>query len=140
MCAVSVDPPLLLVCVAKTSETLPLIERASSFVVTIMSPGGEDSVSRLATKSPGKFDRIGWTPSPISGHPIITAHRSAFLDCVVAERISAGDHDVFIARIVGGEHTPAAAPLIYLRRQFHRIVELDPEVTCANGPNSGRMK
>jgi flavin reductase (DIM6/NTAB) family NADH-FMN oxidoreductase RutF len=140
MVPVSAEPPLLLVCVAKTSDTLAFLDEASSFVVNIMAPGAGPTVSRLATKSPDKFRGIAWQPSPVTANPIIRAHRSAFLDCVVTERITAGDHYIFIGRIVAGEQQADVEPLLYFRRQFHRLGPASAEPTASavrsTGPTS----
>src|SRR5260370_7991020 len=60
-CAVSLDPPLALACVDKTSNTLPAVQHAGGFTANILAAGPEPPPRPMATKLPHQFDR---TPCP----------------------------------------------------------------------------
>jgi flavin-dependent trigonelline monooxygenase, reductase component len=122
MCAVSADPPLLLVCIDKRSDTLPFIRAAGSFSLNVMSVGAEAAVSRLATKLPDKFAGVRWERSPEAGNPVLQDNLLGFADCRVVELVDAGDHVVLIGRIAAA--VPGfGEPLIYYRRGFHQLDE-----------------
>ena len=59
-CAVSVDPPLALVCIDKTSNTLPAVQHTGGFTANILAAGREHLARRMATKLSDKFDGIAW--------------------------------------------------------------------------------
>ena len=59
-CAVSLEPPLALACIDKTSNTLPAVQRAGSFTANILAAGREQLARRMASKLSDKFDGIAW--------------------------------------------------------------------------------
>ena len=58
-CAVSLDPPLALACVDKTSNTLPAVQHAGGFTANILAVGRDQLARRMASKLSDKFDGIG---------------------------------------------------------------------------------
>src|SRR2546426_12846319 len=71
-CAVSVDPPLALVCIDKTSNTLPAVQHTGGVTANILAAGREQLARRLATKLSDKVGGIAWPPpgSTIGG-PVV---------------------------------------------------------------------
>lgn len=65
--SVSLDPPLVGFCVMTTSNTWPVIERSGSFGVSILAHDQTGICRRLAGKGPDKFDRVPWSPAPVTG-------------------------------------------------------------------------
>src|SRR5260221_6761600 len=59
-CAVSLEPPLALACIDKTSNTLPALQHAGGFTANILAAGREQLARRMATKLTDKFDGIAW--------------------------------------------------------------------------------
>jgi len=68
-CAVSLQPPLALACVDKTSNTLPAVQHTGGFTANILAAGREQLARRMATKVSDKFDSIAWrrAESPLGG-------------------------------------------------------------------------
>jgi flavin reductase (DIM6/NTAB) family NADH-FMN oxidoreductase RutF len=120
MCSVSADPPLLLICVDRSSNTLPALRHSRAFVVNILSSDAEHISQRFASKDKRKFDGVPWRPSEIAdGAPIVEEHCTAYAECRCVEEIEAGDHIVFIARVDGGDVMAGGAPLVF-RRGIYR--------------------
>lgn len=118
VCAVSASPPLLLVCVGKNSNTLPVIIESRAFVVNLLAEGGEAVARMFAGKSPDKFTGQRWIPARAAGDaPILIDAILAYAACVVEQAIEAGDHLIFVARIVDTE-TFARFPLVYFQREY----------------------
>lgn len=116
---VSLEPPLVLVCVDRTSNTLPALRFARAFTVNILAAGHHELARRMATKAPDKFDSLGLAAAPVEGcGPVLADHIAAFACCVLDQEIEAGDHLVFIGRVVAGEARPGRTPLVYHRRAF----------------------
>jgi len=118
VCAVSADPPLLLVCVGKQSHTLPFITASGAFVVNVLSEEGEVASRIFASKSPNKFAGQRWAPAlGVGGAPILLDVVLAYAACVVVHAVEAGDHLVFVGRIEEAG-TFARSPLVYFRRDY----------------------
>src|SRR2546428_9576703 len=66
-CAVSLEPPMVLACVDKTSNTLPAVQHAGGFTANILAARREQLARRMATKPSDKFDGIAWR-QPESAH------------------------------------------------------------------------
>lgn len=116
--AVSANPPLLLVCVDKQSNTLPVIAESGAFVVNLLADGGEAASRAFASKSPHKFAGQRWVPAQAAGGaPVLVDVIAAYAACVVVRAIEAGDHLIVVARIEEME-TFARSPLVYFQREY----------------------
>ncbi|WP_369033852.1 MULTISPECIES: flavin reductase family protein [Streptomyces] len=122
VCAVSMDPPLLLICVDKSSQTLPALQQANGFVVNFLSEGSEQVSRQFATKSADKFAGVQHrTSSRAAGSPILFADSVAYLECAAESRIEAGDHWILLGRVLGGEVHDKGA-LLYHRRSYLKLL------------------
>lgn len=118
ICSVSLDPPLLLFCLAHTSQTLPVLRRSGRFAVNFLAEGRGALSNRFAGKSPNKFDDVEWRRTA-SGNAILHRDIIAYVECVVHEEIVAGDHMIIIGRAVAGSEVPMEdQPLLYFRRTY----------------------
>ena len=119
-CSVSADPPLVLVCVDKGSNTLPAIQSARAFTVNVLAAGREELALRFASKRTDKFDGVAWEPRE-GGGPVFPHDTSAYLVCTVTDAVEAGDHWVFIGRVIEADHPVDHVTLVYHRRTFGAV-------------------
>ena len=118
-CAVSLDPPLVLVCIDKGSNTLPALRESGGFTVNFLAGGREHLAVLYASKAEGKFDGISWIrPEIPEGGPILDEDSAAYAVCVTRQAIEAGDHWVFIGEVRDGRVIEGRLPLVYHRRAF----------------------
>jgi len=118
-CAVSLDPPLALACVDKTSNTLPAVEHAGGFTANILASGREQLARRMATKLSDKFDGIAWRqPKSAQGGPILEDDCAAYAVCTLRDTIEAGDHWILIGNVVEGANREGVSPMIFSRRGY----------------------
>lgn len=110
--SVSLDPPLLLVCVNKASASCEAFSSTPSFAVNILSEAQKDVSGAFASKRPDKFADVQYAMSA-SGNPLLTGSL-AWFDCARHDVIDAGDHVILIGRVMGYSHTDAN-PLGYAR-------------------------
>jgi flavin reductase (DIM6/NTAB) family NADH-FMN oxidoreductase RutF len=111
--SVSLEPPLVLVCINRDSNTHDPLLTAGGFVVSILSGPQAEVAARFATRpSEGRFDGVEWRPAP-SGNPILTGC-AAWLDCSIEEVVMAGDHTIILGRAVAADWTDQPSLL------FHR--------------------
>lgn len=115
--SLSLDPPLVMVCLDKSAECRPVFEAASWFAVHILHSRQGDLARRFAVKGADKFAASDVTRGT-SGLPLLsdTAGR---LECRVVDRIGGGDHIILIGEVHQAVHG-AGEPLIYYQRGFHR--------------------
>ncbi len=116
--SVSLDPPLVLVCLAQTAGLAPVFRRANSFAINILSTEQEATSNGFARRDEDRFANIDWQPKT-TGSPVIN-DCAAWLDCEMYEKIIAGDHIILIGRIVDAEKT-ASHPLGYYQGRYCAI-------------------
>jgi 3-hydroxy-9,10-secoandrosta-1,3,5(10)-triene-9,17-dione monooxygenase reductase component len=117
--SVSLDPPLILFCAAKSSSTFPKIQAAGKFTVNILNEHQEDVCRVFATKGADRFTRIGWRPSA-NGNPIL--HDTlAYVDCTIETVQEAGDHYVVIGRVAELGITSEDGPLLFYRGGYAHL-------------------
>ena len=112
--SLSLDPPLVLFCPAKTSTSWPRIEKVGRFCVNILADDQEDVSRTFAGKGTDKFAAIGWKPSAVTKSPIING-ALAWIDCDVERVEDGGDHVVVIGRVRALEVERQAKPLVFFR-------------------------
>ena len=118
-CAVSVQPPLVLVCIDKNSATLPAIREHGGFTVNLLAAGREEVALRFASKGDDKFERVSWEPPPIpQGGPVLKEDSVGYAVCRNHAEIEGGDHWIFVGEVHDGAVHADAVPLVYGRRQF----------------------
>jgi flavin reductase (DIM6/NTAB) family NADH-FMN oxidoreductase RutF len=118
-CPVSLEPPLVLVCVDRASNTLPALQAAGGFTVNFLAGGREHLAVLYASKADEKFEGIAWRPPATpEGGPVLHEDSAAYAVCVTREAIEAGDHWVFIGEVCEAAVIPDRLPLMYHRRAF----------------------
>lgn len=118
-CAVSLDPPLALVCIDKTSNTLPAVQHTGGFTANILAAGREQLARRMATKLSAKFDGLEWRrPESKAGGPILDGDAAAYAVCALRDTIEAGDHWVLIGLVMEGDQREGIAPMVFTRRVY----------------------
>ncbi|MBA3317014.1 MAG: flavin reductase [Gemmatimonadales bacterium] len=112
---VSFDPLLLALSVNPGHASYPLLVGGGGFTVSVLSREQLHLARHFGTRSGREGDKlagIAWR-SGSTGAPILT-EAAAFLECRVTRRFPAGDHEIIVARPVGGEILfPGAIPLAY---------------------------
>lgn len=118
-CAVSLEPPLALVCIDRTSNTLPAVQHTGGFTANILATGREALARRMATKLSDKFDGLEWRrPKSAVGGPILEADTAAYAVCALRDTVEAGDHWVLIGLVTEGAHTAGVEPMVFTRRRY----------------------
>ena len=117
--SLSLDPPLVLVCLDKRSGCLASIESSGFFAVHVLREGQRELSMTFASKQPDKFAGIA-LESGTSGAPIIPDCLAVF-DCKTEQVLEGGDHLIFIGRVLNLEHSEAGQPLIYYRGSYNHL-------------------
>jgi len=113
--SISLDPPLVLLCIQKSSSTYPALFRSANVGINILSSGQRDTLGVFASKSSDKFATIAWHAGP-NGSPLIDGS-SASIEVEIKERYQALTHTIFIGRVRHAETTDDA-PILYKAGKF----------------------
>lgn len=100
--SVSLDPPLLLVCLSKTSRNYAVLSEAKGFAVNILAEDQKDVSNTFARPVEDRFAAVDWKRGPF-GSPVF-ADVAAWFDCSMHELVDAGDHVILIGRVEGFEN------------------------------------
>lgn len=95
--SVSLDPPLLLVCIGARAASRPVFDAANRFAVNILAEDQKAVSTAFASRTADRFSVAPWRDSP-GGQPVLD-DVAAWFDCAVERRIEAGDHVILIGRI-----------------------------------------
>jgi flavin reductase (DIM6/NTAB) family NADH-FMN oxidoreductase RutF len=118
-CPVSLDPPLVLVCIDKTSNSLLAIQRSGGFTVNLLASGREELARRYASKVEDKFEGVATrSPDVVEAGPILVDDCVAYAACRIHSAIEAGDHFIMVGQVEEGGHRAGELPLLYGRRVF----------------------
>jgi flavin reductase len=121
-CSFSVDPPLMLVCINRRSQTHRLIRKSGSFSVNYLATEHEPLAELFAQQfvdPDAKFKLGSWGRGNI-GAPILL-QALATVQCTVHRQLDEGTHSVFIGKVVDVTGGPEHAPLLYARHRFARV-------------------
>jgi len=121
--SVSLDPPLVLVCVKSFSEGADLIRENGVFAVNILAAEQEPLSRYFASKErPRGRDAFAEVTHRVasSGSPILEG-ALAYLDCRLHAEHAAGDHDIFIGEVLELGTRDDAEPLIFHRGQYRLL-------------------
>lgn len=128
--SVSLDPPLLLVCIGKLAASHDTFTQAPGFAVNILAEDQKDISGIFASKRPDKFAGVAWRPSG-TGNPLLGGTLTWF-DCARHEVIAAGDHIILIGAIRSFD-TGDANPLGYARGGYVTLGLEQAAVNAAAG-------
>jgi len=121
--SVSLDPPLVLVCVAHAAQCYPAFHGHGKFAINILHTEHEHLARRFASTGggPEKFEGTDYRPGTL-GLPIIK-DALAEIECTVVHAYPGGDHTIFVGRVDAADcrGDTGFEPLLYYRGRFNRV-------------------
>jgi 3-hydroxy-9,10-secoandrosta-1,3,5(10)-triene-9,17-dione monooxygenase reductase component len=121
--SLSLDPPLVLFCVAHSSSTWPRIQRAGKFAINILGEHHESLSQLFATKGADRFTSTPWRTG-VSGSPVLD-EAIAYVDCELEAEYPGGDHLIVVGRVVDLDVRDGGRPLLFFKGSYGRI-QTDP--------------
>ena len=120
-CSVSLDPPLILVCVERDADSHECIGNAGAYAVNVLDERGGESLSRrFATWGvEDKFRGVAYRKE-VTGAPVLD-DALAWMDCRIVETHAGGDHTIFIGEVAAAD-AREGTPLVYYRGGYGRFV------------------
>lgn len=116
--SVSLDPPLILFCLAHAAHSYAPFKQADSFMVHILDQSEQDVSNLFATPSADKWTDRKWTMSDKKA-PLLSNIGIAHIECTPEQIIPAGDHDIFLCKVTDCKaQADAATPLLYFAGKY----------------------
>jgi flavin reductase (DIM6/NTAB) family NADH-FMN oxidoreductase RutF len=118
-CSLSLDPPLVLVCIEKSVRSHDAIQGAGSFAVNILASDQEHLSRRFASSADEKFESVGLREG-LDDLPLLEGALTV-VQCRVREELEGGDHTIFVGEVVEVE-VGSGEPLLYYRGGYRELV------------------
>lgn len=110
--SVSLDPPLISVCIDHAADMHRTLGQVSRFTINILAADQEAVSRRFAEQGTRRFEGIGFSRTDRGG--IVLDGVLAHLECERTAEYPAGDHSIYVGRVIGG-NTREGEPLLYYR-------------------------
>lgn len=119
-CSLSLEPPMVLICIEKITGSHYAFEESEVFVVNILSEGQDQVSEHFASPIPHKFGDIEYHPG-IDGVPVLDG-ALVNLECRLKYAHEGGDHSIFIGE-VEKVSIRDGSPLVYFHGEYRIIVD-----------------
>lgn len=120
--SVSLDPPLVSFCPARTSTTWPKIREIGTLAINMLTESQRTLCAAFAVSGGNKFRGVRWSPGD-NGAPAIEG-ALARVEANIENEIDAGDHTIVVARVTGLTALHNDSPLLFYRGGYGRYVRL----------------
>jgi flavin reductase (DIM6/NTAB) family NADH-FMN oxidoreductase RutF len=117
--SVSLDPPLLLVCLHKLAASAGALTAASHFAVNVLQTGQQPASIRFATRDEDRFGTTAWSCGE-AGAPILKDSLGVF-ECERFAVYDGGDHHILVGQVVKASFDAGLDPLLYFRGRYRRL-------------------
>ena len=117
--SLSLDPPLVILCIQKDGHSRDKFEQGGCFALNILSAHQQEISDRFAFKGPKDFSDLETTTAE-TGAPILKG-TLGWVDCKLKEILPGGDHDIFIGEIVAAGAPDEGSPLLYYSGKYTQL-------------------
>jgi flavin reductase (DIM6/NTAB) family NADH-FMN oxidoreductase RutF len=118
--SVSLDPPLVLVCIDKNADTHPHFEPAGIFAVNFLALDQRDLSQRFAKHGGDKFSGLQWSRGRL-GAPLLDG-TIGHVECRIRHSYEGGDHTILVGEIESAA-TSEGEPLLHFRQAYRRVAD-----------------
>lgn len=118
-CSVSLNPPLILVCIDNRSSSLEHLAEGCHFAVNILSEEQQHLSQKFASKDPNRFAGISLKESQTARLPLLD-QAIAHLECRAVYNYPAGDHTIIVGEVEAMAVTDDN-PLLYCRGGYQKL-------------------
>jgi flavin reductase (DIM6/NTAB) family NADH-FMN oxidoreductase RutF len=118
--SVSLDPPLILICLGHAVSVIDIFRASSYFGINVLSESQRELSERFARKGEDRFNDLAWVRGE-TGVPLIPGVL-ANIECAMEQRVTSGDHDIFIGEMVASQ-VADGEPLIYYASRYRKLAQ-----------------
>jgi flavin reductase (DIM6/NTAB) family NADH-FMN oxidoreductase RutF len=116
--SVSLDPPLILICLGHGVSAIDAFRASAHFGINVLAENQRDLAERFTQKGQDRFEGLKWRRGK-TGVPLLAGVLAA-MECAVRQRVTAGDHDIFVGEMMGACVAPGV-PLIHFAGAYERL-------------------
>lgn len=131
--SVSLDPPLVLVCIGSGAVMHRMLTASKTFGISVLAAHQELAArhfaNRLRPLGLAQFDSVDWHPGPVTGVPLIGG-ALVHLECEVRNAYDGGDHTIFVGNLLSLDQPTEGDALLFFRGQFRDIYPQRSEMTA----------
>jgi flavin reductase (DIM6/NTAB) family NADH-FMN oxidoreductase RutF len=117
--SVSLEPPLLLVCIAKDAASAGALVGADNFAINVLQTGQQPASIRFSTRDQDRFGATPWSCGE-AGAPILKDSLGVF-ECERYAVYDGGDHHILVGQVVKASFDAGLDPLLYFRGKYRRL-------------------
>ena len=117
--SVSLEPPLVLWCMDRRSYRHDIFAGATGFTVSVLGTEHKDVSARLARPGEHSLDGIALLETELG--PPALADSLAVFECATEKKLEAGDHTIFLGRVLRFSRPSESAPLVFFRGRYRTI-------------------
>jgi len=117
--SVSLDPPLLLVCLHRMAASSGALVEATHFAINVLQNGQQPASMRFATRDEDRFGTTPWSRGE-AGAPILADSLGVF-ECERYAVYDGGDHHILVGQVVKASFDASLDPLLYFRGRYRRL-------------------
>lgn len=114
--SVSLDPPLVSVCVARQSATWPRLDRLSRIGLSVLGADQERLSRQLSSRHGDRFQGVELEATRDGA--LFIRGAALWLDCAIASRLEGGDHEIILFEVKHTELFPQVQPLVFHQSQY----------------------
>jgi len=115
---VSIEPPLVLICIDHGCTFLEHFRASTHFAVNVLTESQRDISVAFAEKEKNRFEGVDWHLGE-TGVPLLRGAAATF-ECEVVSVIEAGDHAIFLGEVLHAE-AAGGEPLVYFNREYRGL-------------------
>jgi flavin reductase (DIM6/NTAB) family NADH-FMN oxidoreductase RutF len=116
--SVSLDPPLILICLGHAIAAIDVFREARHFGLSVLRANQRALSERFAAPMDNRFDSLPWRRGK-TGVPLLDDALTQ-IECATVRRVSAGDHDIFVAEMTAAS-VDEGEPLIYFASEYRKL-------------------
>lgn len=131
--SLSLDPPLVLVCIGRNAVMHRILSASETFGISVLSAHQElvarHFANRLRPLGIAQFDSVDWHRGPDTGAPLIDG-ALVHMECAVRDAYDGGDHTIFVGELLSLDQPTEDDALLFFRGQFRDIYPQRSEMTA----------
>ena len=117
--SVSLDPPLLLVCIHKQAASADVLTSAANFAINVLQARQQPASITFSTRVEDRFGNTPWSCGE-AGAPILKDSLGVF-ECERFAVYDGGDHHILVGRVVKASFDAGLDPLLFFRGRYRRL-------------------
>lgn len=117
--SVSLDPPLVSVCIARTSTTWPALSQCDRIGMSVLGSEHETLCRQLAARTGDRFADASWHATPTGA--VLIHDSSLWLECQVHSTLDGGDHEIIVMEVLETQLFPEVSPLVFHQSQLREL-------------------